>query len=100
MTKLSQNKTVAKSQMQVGQSLQLGQITEQGQYVNRQTGVLLVVDPQVAGSINVGGNLFGRFITSEEQASLNEFVLVSQNPHQAFDETRIESAKLNLPISF
>ena len=83
---------------EVGSVIQLGQIETQGQYVNRANGQLFIADEQVVHALNVGGSLLERFI-SADPASL-EYVLVSRDPHQPFDETRIEAAKLNLPVNF
>ena len=94
MTKL-QTKTTTDS---IAQVFQLGEITEQGQYVNRQNGQLLIIDEQVEKVLNIGGSLFSRFISTDP--SLLEYVKVSENPHLPFDEARIKVASLSLPVCF
>jgi len=90
--------TQAKTTNRLGQMFQIDEITTQGQYVNRQTGQLLIVDEQVEKALNVGGSLFSRFICQDSSAL--EFVKVSENPHLPFDETRIQAASLSLPVWF
>jgi hypothetical protein len=76
----------------------LEQITRQGQYVNRKTGHLLVVDEQLKQGVKLNANLFGRFV-SKDPAAL-EYVMVSENPHLSMEETRTKVASLSLPVSF
>lgn len=82
----------------IEQVLQLSEITKQGQYVNRKNGQLLIVDAKLEQAPNIGGSLFGHFLSADPTAL--EYVMVSENPHLPFVETRTKVASLNLPVRF
>jgi hypothetical protein len=87
-----------KPEIQVEQRFQLSEIARQGQYVNTQTGHLLVVDEHVEKALENGSNLFKCFI-AKDPASL-EYLKVSQNPQLSVEEMRTKVASLNLTIGF
>lgn len=83
---------------QAEQRFSLGKITQRGQYINRQTGHLLVVDEEVETLLKNNVQIFRSFIAKDPLAL--EYTRVSENPKLPLEEVRIKAGILKLPISF
>ena len=78
--------------------LQLSKITQQGQYVNPQTGHLLVISEKIEKALQSGPDLFESFVAKDQSAL--EFMKVSDDPKLPIDEMRTAVSKLSLPVNF
>lgn len=88
----------AEQTKQVEQRFSLGKITQQGQYVNRQTGHLLVVNEEIETLLKNDVQIFKSFIAKDPIAL--EYTQVSENPKLPLEEVRIKAGNLKLPIGF
>ena len=82
----------------VEQLLPLGKITQRGQYVNRLSGHLLIIDENLEKSLRNSEGLFKGFIAKDLGAL--EYLKVSENHQLPLEETRSAVAKLSLPVNF
>lgn len=78
--------------------LHLSKISKQGQYVNPQTGHLLIIDEKIEKALQSGPDLFKGFIAKDQGAL--DFMKVSDNPKLPIDEIRTAVSKLSLPVNF